>query len=46
MKPVMWRVCPSTRNLRDCSNGIQVVGKIHPDQVNRECNGACMAFNA
>ena len=25
-----------TRDLRECSNGIQVVGKIHPAQGNKE----------
>ena len=38
MAPVMWRACPSTRSLRQRYNGVQVVGKIHPDQGNRKCN--------
>ena len=38
MVPVMWRMCPSARNLPEYSNGVQMVGKVHLDQGNRKCN--------
>ena len=34
--PVKSRVCPSKYNLRECSSGVQVVGKINPALGNRE----------
>ena len=37
MVPVMWKACPSTRTLRECSKGFLVVSKIHLALGNHKC---------
>ena len=44
MVSLMWRVCPSMYTLQECSKGYVVVGKTHPAQGTRKCNGACTGF--